>query len=75
LITCGKDKTIKVWQLPQRWIDEKIKRLPQESNSTLPSDEDYENFTKKGYVQDFRTGIDENIWASSIQETDSYYKE
>ena len=75
MITCGKDKTIKVWQLPQRWIDEKIRRLPQESNSTLRCDEDYENFTKKGYVQDFRTGIDENIWASSIQETDSYYKE
>ena len=22
LITCGKDKTVKVWQLPDRWIDE-----------------------------------------------------
>jgi len=66
LITCGKDKEIKVWQLPQRWVDEKIKRMPQESTTALPSDEDYENFTKSGYIQDFKTGIDENIWASTI---------
>lgn len=30
LITSSKDKTIKVWQLPLRWIDEQIKGRPEE---------------------------------------------
>ena len=45
------------------------------SSSTLPSDEDYENFAKKGYVQDFKTGIDENIWSSNILNSESPNRE
>lgn len=29
LISCGKDKSIKVWHLPDRWADEEIEKFEQ----------------------------------------------
>lgn len=67
LITCSKDKTIKVWQLPLRWIDEQTKGKSEDAGSVLqPSDEDYKDFIKGGYQQDFRTGIDESLWSENV---------
>ena len=48
LITCSKDKTIKVWQLPLRWIDEQTKGKA-DDNMIQPSDDDYKDFAKAGY--------------------------
>ena len=62
MITGSKDKTIKVWQLPLRWIDEQTKGRSEDLN---PSDEDYNNFQHAGYQQDFKTGIDDSLWSES----------
>ena len=73
-----------MWQLPLRWIDEQIKgRSSDASGVYQPTDEDYKDFTKGGYQQDFRTGIDENLWSEetikrsspSKQEIDSKQSE
>ena len=37
LITCSKDKTIKVWHLPDRWIDESSKSKDYQESSTKDS--------------------------------------
>ena len=47
LITCGKDKSIKVWQIPNRWIDETLKAKTQ-------IEDDEEEVTKR----DYRTGCE-----------------
>ena len=53
LITCSKDKNIKVWQIPPRWIDESLK-------SKKKDDEDEQEVVPR---TDYRTGIeDQSIW-------------
>ena len=51
LITCGKDKTIKVWQLPERWIDESVS-----STQKQEKEEDSDS------PQKFTHGIDDDAW-------------
>jgi hypothetical protein len=47
-VTCSKDKTIKVWQIPPRWIDESLKKKRDE--------EDEQEVVPRS---DFRTGMEE----------------
>lgn len=35
LISCAKDKAIKVWKLPEKWIDEDIEKYEQEEIKNL----------------------------------------
>jgi WD40 repeat protein len=51
LITCSKDKSVKIWQIPPRWVDESLKRK-------TTQDEEQEVVPKT----DYRTGIEESIW-------------
>ena len=54
LITCSKDKTIKVWQLPGRWIDENLLgRLQNEQLDKSPTEQ----------KRKFDSGISESIWS------------
>ena len=55
LITCSKDKTVKLWQIPPRWIDESLKRKAQ--------DEDEQEIVPK---TDYRTGIEGSIWKHNL---------
>ena len=51
MITCSKDKTIKVWQLPGRWIDENLSGRLQNEDAVID--------IKKRY----NSGITESIWS------------
>lgn len=63
LITCSKDKTIKVWQLPGRWVDENLSgRMQNEQLNKSPTD-----YQEPKKIID--SGISESIWSPIIIES------
>jgi len=47
LITCSKDKTVKIWELPDAWVDEANEKVAAVPKNVIPKKKSYSGIGEK----------------------------